>query len=390
MSFISIVGIALGVATLITSYSIGRGFEKEYHRTILDFNAHIVVLKQSEISDYNQLFNELKSEKWQEKGLVGATPFIYREGLIVHNKKVKGVVIKGIDPENLPSVSNIKMEFFDANNSLTGNFANSDTVLVGSALADFIGIDEESSSINLLTPGGSIENVSDADKYLKLNVVGTFESGLYDYDSQFILMTNKSLQSIFNMGDKVTGFEIKLDDPDKAFLFGRELAHELQDSTYKITDWSELNRNLFQAVKLEKLVFTLIMGIMVIVASFNIIGTIIISIIDKRRQISVLKALGTPVSKLIVIFLTQGLLLGLIGAILGLILGLFTIWGVGAYQIIPIDPEIYFLNRLPVAFSPIAYAMLFIAAFGLCGVTSYVAAKKVTDMNIVNGLGNNY
>lgn len=455
MTIISIIGIAIGVATLTVTVSIANGFRTEYRKAILDFSAHVVLLSTEEISDEKEVMRKLDGYKvdnqeaaeWKSseylidllkvleyisikiddfyfaiqyndkipitlysllnkihpknlsqsayakglypkslvnkivevlkisgKGIVGVNPFLYREGLMIHEGQIRGIVIKGVDPNGLKAISNMTVSF-------SGNEGNKEVIL-GSFLAAEMNL-KKGDKVRLMLPEHWKETGPEG--FEEFDVAGIFESGMYDFDSQFALMDLRTAQKIFDAENRITGVEIKLDDWRKSPLFALRLEENFKYPIYA-SDWMELNRSLFEAVKLEKLMFIIIMGALVIVAAFNIIGTVMLRILYKTSDISILKALGTPNSIIKRIFVLQGIYVGVVGTFIGIIFSLIFIWSVTEFKWVKIPAEIYLIKTLPVCISWPACVM--IAAFSIlvCWFTSRVASNKILELSIVKGL----
>lgn len=448
MRVVAMAGIAIGAATLVVALSIVSGFQREYRRSILDFNAHVVVLKAGEMSDtteiddfisklkkspdesrfanrYDWLFpvtSVLKNlyesaerlhddiayehenrpsfvEFWEnfnprriksvlpaflkkiykirQKGVVGITPFIYREGLAISNGTIKGIVVKGVDPQTIRDVNQMRIDAGVPLNEALAS-AKKPGVILGKPLAQYLG---NPKNINLMVPSSEREK-----QFINVAVVGTFESGLYDYDSQFALMNIEDARRIFETGSvKATGIEIKLDDPNKADT----IAYAVNDSlpaSYQAITWGELNRDLFEALSLEKTVFSIIMGILVIVASFNIIGVLVLLICYRAHEVAILKALGVQTAVLQKIFTRGGFKTGLFGTIIGIALGIGLSTAIKHLHLIKLEPEIYFVTTLPIDISWPICGIVGLFSVLMCWGTSKIAAKRLTLLPIIGNL----
>jgi len=451
MTIISILGIAIGVATLTVTLSVAGGFGDAYRKSITDFSAHVVLLSTGEIEDYQKKLGELKKfevseaekEEWKkseltvsllrfikslwvkfdfhymnitfdhpdawysalldwvhpanvssymyvhnlypkglisriskllelsQRGIVAVNPFIYREGLVVFNGQIRGIIIKGVEPTGFKKVNNVDAQVPEGEN-----------ISLGLQLANELGV-KKGDSIRIMLP----EHWEDgrAGRFKELVVTDTFETGMYDFDSQFALLNLDAAQKIFNAPNKVSGIEIKLDDWEKSRAVSNRMEREFIYPFY-VTNWQELNRSLFEAVKLEKIMFIIIMGALVIVAAFNIIGTVMLRILYKTSDISIFRALGMDVHRIKKVFISQGLIVGAFGTAIGIIIALILIWSIQEFGWIEIPSEIYLLKTLPVCISKTACVM--IAAFSLivCWLTSVMAARKVTQLPLIKGL----
>lgn len=368
-ALITTLGIAFATATLVIALSVAAGFESSYKRSILDFNAHIIMLKDGgEIRDYQNVAFELE----QFEGVKSALPFVYRESMAVSKGIVKGVVIKGLDIERLSKTSNLKLEEIGSN---APPRERPNAIMLGRALAEKLHI-KDPSAINLLTGKNRFE---------KVEVGGTFESGLYDYDSQFAFMPMFEVQKLFDMADEATGVEIKLGDPGDAKVMA-DLLEEEFPYPYSFTTWESMNKPIFEAVRLEKIMFAIIVGTLVLVGMFNIIGTLVLRIIYKVKDISTMSALGMRRSFIRVLFTFHGVVLGSVGSLLGVFIGGFLTWLIGSFKIIHIEPEIYFLSSLPVKLEFPVVGIIVAATVAVSFVVSLIASTGITRLNLIEGL----
>lgn len=445
MRVIAICGIAIATATLVITLSILKGFEQEYRRTILGFNAHVVLLKAGEADDSRevtrlieageltdddrefisshwiswrvwQLFGDLfriahlgslwdstviqrlvkdwhiRVKEIERKGIIGVTPFIYREGLMIAHGAIKGVVIKGVDTATLRDVNPMEIDLVSGHASLEdaleAEFAR--PVILGRGLAKALNLDvtDSPANVKLLVPTRELQK--DAENFDTLTAVGTFESGLYDYDAQFALMTLSSVRELFDMPkNRITGIELKLDDPDKAVVVSNWLEDHLSPS-WRAIPWSELNADIFRAVEMEKRTFSIIMGMLMVVAAFNIIGVLVLIILVRSHEISVLRSLGMMRSQLRKVFTRGGLVIGFFGVLCGLVLGVGASFALSKFEIVRIAPEVYFLSRLPIDISLPVCGMISVFCLFACWLTSAIAANKLSDVPIAEGLSGTY
>ncbi|MFH1874816.1 MAG: ABC transporter permease [Pseudomonadota bacterium] len=381
MRIIAIIGIALGTATLLLSLGIATGFRQAYQRSILDFNAHVVILKAGEISsimdDLEQVEDALPVED-----VAGSTPFLYREGLAVSKGGINGVVIKGVDPASIQDVNKMKIilpESLDLDQALNLK-AKIPSVILGRALAEKLQL-AMGDILTLMVPRHGEKHAA-----IELKVKGFFESGLYDYDQTFALMHIEAAQKVFQTKEvQATGIELKLIDPDLAQKIAAILTKALP-AGYDILTWQELNRDLFEALSLEKLVFSIIMGALVVVAAFNIIGVIVLLVYFRTHEVAILRALGVNCKKLIKIFIQGGVKIGLFGTVYGIILGLIVSFLLKKFNLIHLEPEIYFLQRLPIDISWLMCAMIASFCLIICWLVSWLGSRWIVEIPISEAL----
>lgn len=469
MRIIAMTGIAVATATLIVTLAILRGFEREYRRTILDFNAHVVLLcagesgeggeaehliDQCRFSDDDRRFMQrhriaLWGWRWFEgvsrryaswharvmyetsggsvrqwilelmaptniarvippalpawgvrlgefdrKGVIGATPFIYREGLMIAKGTIKGVVVKGVDPLTLGKVNPMRIDlapgYGSLDEALQGN-EGTPSVILGVGLARALGMDELGDplpAVRILVPTAALRRGEN--HFRELVVTGIFESGLYDYDAQFALMSLVGVRALYDMPEgRITGLELKLDDPDKAWSVGAWLEQRL-GPTWRAVPWGELNAEIFRAVEMEKKTFSIIMGMLMVVAAFNIIGVLVLVIIVRLPEISILRALGMASGELQRVFIRGGLLIGAIGVGCGLAVGVGIALALKSFNIVRLAPEVYFLARLPIDISPSVCGMIALFCLTTCWITSRAAARKLAGVSVIEGLSKAY
>lgn len=380
MRAVAIAGIAVAVAALVVATSIGRGFESRYRRALLDFNAHVIVMGSGELEGTVEV---------SKPGVVGQTPFLYREALAVGGGRITGLVVKGVDPQTMGSVNAMPIRLFEPAASLEEALSprgdEIPTAVAGRALANQLGAGEGPREVKLLIPREG-RRAGDRDPFVEVRIVGTFESGMHDYDAQFLLMSLPSARRLFRAAPTaLTGIELKLDDPDKADAMATALEEDLGPRVSVVT-WGELNRDLLTAVRLEQLVSSLIMGIMVIVAALNIVAVLVLMTIYRLREISVLKALGTPDRSIEALLARGGISLGVWGAGLGLAIGVGAALALGRFGIVPLEAEIYLISAVPIDISPVICGIIAIFCVGVGYATSKLASRRLAVVPIAEGL----
>lgn len=362
MQMMIVAGVGVSIAALILTLGVAQGFEKEYKKGLFDFNAHVTVLPSEGISFTREVFEErLSGQGFPVDAIVEMTPYLYREVLLIRQGVIKGAILKGVPREKLPSA------------------ARPGAILLGKGLAKKL---SPSPELKLLIPEGETVN----EKNVKTVAFGgVFESGIYEIDSQFALIELKELQELFQVPESFYGFEIRLKDPEKAPLVATILKEEM-GPWVEVQDWVELHRPLFEAVRLEKWVFRILMGLMVFVASLNLIGVILLTIFRKKRTIAVLQSLGLAPGRIRLLFAGEGVFLGTAGVAFGALVGSLLLWVMERFSLVSIDPQIYFLEKLPAVFQ--SSSVFIIAAFGLLliGVASWRGAKEVLDLPVREGL----
>lgn len=382
MRAVAMIGIAVSVAALIVAISIGRGFEGRYRRALMDFNAHIVVMGGAEMTKPREVMKQLDSVWQPTDGVVGVTPFIYREALSVGGGEINGVVVKGVDPSGLTDIVSMTMKFSSDGSSIEEALGHRDgaaiPVIAGRALAEKFTIGD---TFKLLIPSEGHSR-----RFETVKIAGRFESGMHDYDAQFLIMSISDMRRMFKIEpDTVTGLEIKLRDPENAASVAARIEDEI-GPVWRAVTWSELNNDLLAAVRLEKLVLSVVMGLLVAVAALNIVAVLVLMGIYRLREIAILKAIGLNNRSVRAVLVRGGALVTLVGVFAGVVLGVGLAFVVGRMRLIPLEAEIYLIDSLPIDISLSICGMLTLVCLGMGFVTSFLAAQKLSRVQIAEGL----
>jgi lipoprotein-releasing system permease protein len=338
----SIGGIFVGVAAILAVVSSMNGFREDLKEKIVGTNAHVALLKyyNESLEDYKKLLPETMRFKHVES----AAPFIYTKAMISKGSYVDGVVVRGVDQELEKVVTEVSKHIVDGSFDLGGDPPG---IVLGVDLASNIRA-HVGDTVMLASPfGASITPVGVFPKVMPMRVAGMFDVGMYEYNTSLVYMSLFSAQRFLSTGDVVTGIEIRLDDVYRAPEVAREIANTL-GYPYRTTNWIDLNSNLFAALKLEKVFMFVILTLIVIVAAFNIISTLIMMVVKKTREIGILKSMGATSRTIMAIFMLDGIVIGVIGTALGAVGGFVISWLLGKYHLISLPADVYFLDTLPV------------------------------------------
>ncbi len=371
VSGITVLGVAFGVMSLLVTLAVINGFQSEYERSVLAFNAHLVVMSgEGEIN--TDKVNEALEKSGVMSAMKGSTPFLYQEGLAIKGQQVRGLAIKIVDLTSYWMYSDL------AHQSLRQDLSG---LWVGSALLK--DMDGDSDTLKIRLP--DIEAGNEV-PFRTIPIVGSFASGMYDYDSSFVLMDQQIAKDVLAHKQGSNGMEIWLHDPHQAAELSKDLSEHLA-FPYSVLTWRDLNANLFGALQLERLVFSLIMGALILVASFNISGTLTMRILERRGDIAILRAMGARWSQIRSLFFLQGLVLGWTGCLLGLALGLGLLEFIERYKPFKLAAEIYFIEYVPAQWNP----MHVVIAIGVTTVFAWLASRvallRLRKLSIVQALG---
>lgn len=393
-TFVSVAGITLGVAALIGTLGIMTGFKEDLQAKILGTTSHIIVQDRTtdRLKDYDPLVLQVEGIP----RVVAATPFIYRQVLLSSRSGVQGIVLRGIDPVKEIHVTEL------GNNITVGNLADlardepldqeptanapgregtlqpsevTRGIILGKELARRLGV-FPGGTVNVVSPVGKMSAVSMIPKIRPFNVVGIFESGMYEYDSSLAYISLREAQKFFNMKNAVTGIEVKVEDIFQADMIARSIEATL-GLPFWARDWMRLNHNLFSALKLEKTMMFLLLVLITLVASFNIVSTLTMIVNEKQREIAILKAMGATRRAIMGIFMVNGLIIGLTGTAIGIPLGYTFLWLIQSYW--TFDPSVYYISRVPVHIQTMDVALVSCSAvaisFAATLIPSWQAAK---------------
>ncbi|HUT83534.1 MAG TPA: lipoprotein-releasing ABC transporter permease subunit [Thermodesulfobacteriota bacterium] len=341
---ISVCGVAIGVMALIIVLGVMTGFEEDLRDKILGTNSHMVIMRYDRSMDnYREVIDTVKGVK----GVVSATPFIYSQVMLTSESNAFGVVLRGVDPDTSRAVTNLDASMVEGSlKNLKGENSSLSGIIIGKELSRHLGLFYHD-VVNVVSPLGMITPLGLQPRAKRFQVVGIFNSGMYEYDSTLAYIALKEAQNFLNMGDIVTGVEIRTDDIFQVKDISRRIQGKL-GFAYQTKDWMEMNRNLFSALKLEKLAMFVILILIILVAAFSIIGTLIMLVTEKRKDIAILKSMGATSSSIMRTFVIVGLIIGLFGTILG-VLGGYTIgWLQNTFQVVKLPGDVYYISVLPV------------------------------------------
>ncbi len=348
ISGVSMLGIALGVAALIIVLSVMNGFQKEVRDRMLGVIAHIEVFAPGggALPDLRKTLTEVR----QNKEVVAAAPFIAAQALLARGEDMKGALVRGIDPALEGGVTELGAQLKDSvfQRLVSGEFG----VVLGIELARSMGV-RQGDTVTLIAPSGQVTPAGVVPRLKQMTVVGTFDSGHFEYDSALLLMHQDDAAKIFRL-EGPTGIRIKLRDLHQAREVAQQLAGSLSGNLL-IRDWTRQNRTWFAAVQLEKRMMFIILTLIVAVAAFNLVSTLVMTVTDKRADIAILRTLGASPKSIMGIFMVQGAMVGVIGTLSGLLLGLGIAFNIDV--IVPalerllnasfLPRDIYLISRMP-------------------------------------------
>lgn len=420
ITLITVGGVVVGVCALIVVLSVMAGFEEELRDKIIGTNAHGNLMKITYgFPEYRQAIKEVV--KIDE--VVAATPFILREVMISSESNVTGAIIKGIDPDTTAAVTRLPEQIVDGSmeylrdphklldetrekiklridkGDLLPKFSSRTKrrygekalpgVVIGQEMAKYLGVwvgDE----INIVNPlGGGLGPTGPIPSSKYFRVAGVHYVGMFEYDMKFAYTTIKDLQVFSSMDDEVTAIEFKVRPEDlyRTGEIGDKIVESLGGFPYKVRDWKDMNKNLFAALKLEQYAMFVILTFITLVAAFNIASTLIMMVIEKGKEIAILKSMGASRFSIMKIFMIDGIIIGMIGTVIGVALG-FLLCALVPVLDFQLDPEVYYMTSLPVNIQPLQILVIIASALIISWLATIYPAWQAASFNPVDGLRN--
>jgi lipoprotein-releasing system permease protein len=402
ITFISIFGIFLGVAALIIVLAVMNGFEEDLRAKILGIKSHIEVT--ADMAGPIKNFTAVREEIDKIPGVVASTPFIYTQAMIRSGNGVTGVVIRGLDTQTAPKVLNLgkiregQLEYLNKiPNGVLKELSAEDKdltgIMIGKEMARNLGLFLYD-AITIISPTGGIATpMGMVPRMKKFVVVGIFESGFYEYDSTLAFLSLKSCQEFLDMGNTVSGVDIVVHDIYKADVIARNIQGKL-GFPFFAQNWMQMNKNLFSALKLEKRVMFIILSLIVLVAAFNIISALIMIVMEKNKDIAILKSMGATAATIMKIFIYQGLIVGVVGTFFGCIAGLtialnlqkisLLVEKVFNFKILPGD--VYYLSELPSKVNYSDVVIIVIGTLTICFLSTIYPALRASKLDPAEAL----
>ncbi|MFW6415714.1 MAG: lipoprotein-releasing ABC transporter permease subunit, partial [Thermodesulfobacteriota bacterium] len=377
ISFFSVFGVAIGVAALIVVLGVMNGFSKNLRDKILGVNADLIVSKVD--GGFEEYSLEMESIE-KISGVKAVMPFVYSEVMLSTPSGVKGSVIRGISSDRAGEVLDIQkhmrlgsLQELQAQKSTPG-------ILLGSKIARNLGV-TKGDTVNLLSPSGKETSAGFSPEIERFRVAGIFETGMYQYDSSLVYTTIPAAQDLLGYDtDLITGLEVKLQDINAASEISKKIREVLPDTSITVRTWMDMNKNLFSALKLEKTAMAIILVMIVLVGSFSIITTLIMLVMEKRRDIAVLMSMGARRLHIRRIFIWQGTIIGFIGTVLGFLLGLGISFLLQEYQFIQLPSDVYYLSQIPISLEYLDLGLIAAATMTLCFLATLYPARQASKI----------
>ena len=386
LTLISILGVMIAVVTLNLAVAVMTGFEEVFRDRLLSLNAHVVLVKPaSYLTGYDELIRRLE----KRDDVTTAAPALTGQIILTSKSRVSGAIVRGIDPDRAPA----DLEQFLQQGSMSdlktltpvvvnGRDLRLPGIIIGDRLADQLRV-RKGDALQAVSPIGSPTAVGLIPRIKRFAVVGIFDSGMREYDAGLVFLNLPDAQGFFGFGKVATSIEITVDDVGKA----QGIAEEIQSAVgrrYLVEDWSRLWPNLFAALRLEKTVYFLVLLLMVLIAAFNIISTLIMVVMEKRKDIAVLRSMGASRGSIRMIFLLKGWIIGAIGTLSGVVLGYVLAVLLQRYQFIELPEDVFPVSTVPVSISPLYFGVVALASLAICCLASIYPARQAARLHPVD------
>ncbi|MGE5838653.1 MAG: lipoprotein-releasing ABC transporter permease subunit [Deltaproteobacteria bacterium] len=382
ITVISVVGVMMGVMALIVVLSVMNGFREDLMAKILGVNSHMVVLS------YDGAFTGYESvarDTSTVEGVVATTPFIYSQVMVNSQGSVSGSVLRGIDTASAVRVIAIdRMIKRGSLQSLDTLHEGLPAILVGKELARMLAV-QPGDTITVVSPMGKLTPVGRVPQNRKFKVTGLFESGMYEYDATMVYISLQEAQDFLGLDDRATGVEVKVADVYKADQVGNAVSRKL-GYPYWAKDWKQMNRSLVSALKLEKIAMFIILIMIVLVGALNIISTLVMVVMEKNRDVAILRAMGASRKNIMAVFMIQGVLVGLVGTAVGLASGLGLCQLLAKYKFIELPSDVYYISTLPVRVEMLDVVLVIAAALVISFLATLYPSWHASRLNPVESL----
>lgn len=376
ISFISIIGVTIGVAALVIVLSVFNGFGSLVTSLLVSFDPHLRIesIKRAELNSYEPMIQYLRAED----KVLGVAPFVNGKALVVARGLTRVINIRGVDPDGIGKVSGLKEKIVLGSASLKDEDKNG--IVLGMALADRLGT-VVGDTIAIVSPSGVEVALLQMGQPLirRFRIVGIYETNNKDYDSYYAYVNLEAGQTLFGLRSQVDGIEVRFEDISYADRF-KSLLENKFGGQFRFLTWFDLHKELYTVMQIERWSAYLILCLIIAVASFNLLGSLTMAVIEKRRDIGILKTMGITGSVVGRIFMLQGLAVGIAGAILGTGIGLGVVYLQKHYHLFPLDPTVYIISAIPVEVRWLDLVVVTIAAIILCLLASRYPAKRAAQL----------
>jgi len=384
ITVLSVAGVTVGVMALVVVIAVMSGFEDDLKSRILGVESHLVLMRHGgPFEDYQPVVEKMASVD----GIESVTPFIYTQVMLRSSHGISGAVLRGIDPHTAPSViKGIQAGALvkETDGEQTDPDVKVPGIILGKELARSLHV-LKGDMVQVITTKGMISPIGHVPTMRRFVVRGYFETGMYEYDGSMAYIQLSDAQKILRMKDSISGIEARVTDIYKA----REVAKKVVNTLgypYWVRDWMQMNHNLFSALKLEKTVMFIILALIILVAAFNIASSLIMMVMEKTKDIAILKAMGATDSSIRKIFVFKGMIIGAIGTFLGVVIGFVLCVLLEKYKFIELPGDVYYLTTLPVKLDFLDVVVIASSALVICFLATLYPARQASKLDPVEAI----
>jgi len=389
ISIIAIGGVTIAVSALIVIIGVMNGLQIDLREKILVGSPDIRVLKWGEdivMPDWKPALEKVK----QQEGVVAAAPFVLTQAVVhaTRHNHFEPAAIEGIPVAQAgPQTTQIRTRLSKGEFTFSTTDGKNRGAVLGTKLAERLNVIPGVDSIQIITLTNEIDRATGQPipSFMTFEVTGIFDTGMYEYDNSYVVVSLEAAQEVARLGESVTGLEVRTPTRQAAFAIGEKLGESL-GANFRIVDWHQQNNSLFTALKLEKLGMTVILLLIVLVAAFNIISTLTMVVTDKTKEIGILRAMGLPAKSIRRVFFAQGIVIGIVGTGAGLVIGLIASMLIGERRLIALDPSVYFIDHLPVATVPLDVTLIVLASLGVAALATLYPASQAAKLYPVEAI----
>ena len=380
-TIVSVSGVTIGVASLLIVLSVMSGFHEDLQQKILGASAHVLVQSSTDsIEDYRMIAEEIAGLE----GVAAASPVLTGQVMLSRGNRAHGVVIRGVIAGKEKSTTDISARMRIGSLDAIEREGDFPGIVIGGDLASSLGV-VMGDTVTVVSPMGEMGPFGLLPRAMKFRVAGIFEMGMYEYDANLAIVPLRHLQKFLRTGDSVNAIELKLSDVYRAPHI-RDVINDRFGPGLYARDWMDMNRTLFSALRLEKLAMFIILTLIVLVAAFNIVSTLIMNVVEKEREIAILKTMGTTNSGIMKIFMIQGLIIGIMGTAMGLVAGTAISYLINTYELVRLPSDIYYLDHLPVKMNPLDFITVCASALLISFLATIYPARQAARLTPLEAL----
>jgi len=389
ISALSLAGVTIGVATLLIVLAVMSGLESELRNKILGFNPQVTLASfTGGLTDWRDVLERVR----QVPDVQAASPVVYGQAMVGLGRSVSGVIVRGIDPKEGADVIDVgrhlvsgRLEDLGRSHPVTlppedgGGEVQLPGIVIGQELAKQLGV-ELGEVLNVISPLGTPGPTGMVPRMKRFVLVGVFDSGMFEYDTTLTYMDLAEAQRFFDQGDTVSAIEVRVQSLYGARDTARAIERAVGGFPFRARDWMEVNRNLFLAFKLEKVVYFIVLTLIVLVAAFNIVATLIMVVMEKRKDIAILKSMGATDRSIARIFMLKGLIIGFVGTLLGVVGGYAGCWLLRRYQFVELPKDVFYVSTLPVRVYGENFATVALVSVVICLLATIYPARQAAGL----------